>query len=188
MSLPEYRQRAVQVLASVVLAFTCLAAAPIAEDVWTDFRPGPLATAPGSPRSVAAEGDVVARLTVARLDLDLAVREGIADTTLARGGGHLVETALPGEEAARRECVIAVARGPESAGLGRLRLGESVRITTPGGARMYTVAGRRVVAPSDLRLGSASEPRILLWTPYPAGTLGPAPRRLTLFLKADGSV
>lgn len=183
MSHQGHRQRLVQVLGAAVLALSGLAAAPIGEELLNEIRSEPDSVAPPSGACSLAEGDVVARMTVPRLDLDLSVREGITDSTLARGAGHLSATALPGEEAPHRECVIAIARDPDSAEIGRLRLGESVRMTTPGGARTYRVAERLIVEPSDLRLGAAADPRILLWTPYPTGTLGPARHRLALVLE-----
>lgn len=180
--------RIVTALASVGLGCALLFTAGFARDIYTGIAapdaPPPLVTrAHARPDA----GDLVARLAVARLELDAPVFEGVEAATLARGAGHVPGTALPGEENRSNSSVIAIARGRNGAAVAGLRLGDSVRLTTSHGPRLYRVTERRLMEPAAFRLGPASSARITLFAPYPADSFGPAPMRVAVALeRLDG--
>ena len=180
-------------LTSVGLGFGILFAAPFSRDVTSGIgrkaesaRPYPTRT--GAREARLSEGEPIARVTVARVGLDSPVLEGIEAGTLARGAGHVPRTALPGEEEKSAPSVIAVPRGRCAEAVGRLRLGEWVRLTTPLGPRRYRVADRRTLEPTALRLGPATAARINLIAPYPSDSPGPAPLRLVVALERANEV
>ena len=177
-----YLQRAAHVLAAVGIAFALLAAAPMAEAFRTVAQPRRQRFA-RVPLAQPAQGDLVARLSVARLDIEAPVYEGIDSPTLARGAGHLPGTALPGEEGGTNHSVLAVPRDSAASGVSQVRVGEIVTMRTPFGVRTYRVAERRVLTPEAVRIAPTGAPRLTVITPYPADSLGPAPLRLALILE-----
>ena len=176
-------------LATVGLGCGILFSAPLARDVYSGFAGRLRAEAPVtvsiSPRrSRFPEGELVARLAVPRLAIESPVFEGVAAATLARGAGHLPDTALPGDEDGQAASVIAVARGRCGAAVSRLRLNDRVRLTTARGLRRYRVVERKVLEPSQFRPESATASRVTLVTAYPSDSIGPAPMRLAVSLEA----
>ena len=125
-------------------------------------------------------GDTVARIAVARLDYEAAVREGADAATLFHGPGHVPGTALPGEESGRMHAVIALAGDAGSALASRLVVGDAVDLRTPFGLRTYRVSSRRAVKPEDLRIEPTDGPTLTLVAAYPADPVGPAPLRLVI--------
>src|SRR6202140_933402 len=97
-------------------------------------------TLPGDPATVAgparrppyrAEGSLVGRIDIPRLDLSAVVFEGTSDDTLSRGVGHLRGSAGPGE---RGNLVLAGHRDTFFRELRNIRQGaEGKNICPPGG-------------------------------------------------------
>jgi len=174
-------------LASVGLGCGILFTAPFARDVYLGIERHAAGVGPveesRSARKPLSDGDLVGRVTVARLGLDSPVFEGIGAGTLARGAGHVPKTALPGEEQKSAPSVIAVSRGLRAEAVARLRLGDRVRLITPTGLRRYRVAERRILEPEAFRVGPAATARVALVASYPSDTPGPAPMRLAVFLE-----
>jgi sortase A len=177
-----YLQRAAHVLGTVAIAIGILAAAPMAEALWSFGSPrtdrpssAPLARLP--------EGDLVARMAIPRLGLDAPVYEGVAPADLARGAGHLPGTAFPGEEGGTNHCVVAIARDNSAAAISEAIVGEIVTMRTPFGMRYYRVAQKRVLSPEAVATGATRMPMVTIVTPYPADSIGPAPLRLALTLE-----
>jgi sortase A len=165
-------------LTAVVLACGILAAANAAEGLYGSLSrrtptPDPL------PFAGLAEGDLVGRLSAARVGLDAPVYEGIGPATLAQGAGHVPSTMLPGRSAG---AVVAVSRGKAGDRISRLRLGDSVQMRTPFGLRRYHVAERRLLDRESVQLSKIGRGQVTLLTPYPPEELGPAPSRLVLTL------
>lgn len=176
-----YVQRAAHVLAAIGIASAILAAAPMAEAFRT-AAPAPAASS-RVPLASPAPGDLVARLSIARLGIESPVYEGVGETTLARGAGHVPGTALPGEEGGTNNSVLAIGRDSAASALERVRVGEDVLMRTPFGVRSYRVSQMRVLAPEDLDIAPTREPRVTVVTPYPADSAGPAPLRLAVVLR-----
>ncbi len=178
-----YFQRLAHILGAVGIAFSLLAAAPMAEAL-RGAEPGPKVSAgPRVPLGSPSAGDLVARIAVPRLALDAPVYEGVDSLTLAHGAGHLPGTALPGEEGGTNHTVVAVPRDTAAAGISQVRVGEAITMRTPFGLRSYRVTARRILAPDALEMSPTRRPRVTLVTPYPADAVGPAPMRLTLVLE-----
>lgn len=181
-----YLERAAHVLVAVALAFGLLVSAPLVQLAVADAS---AARVPGGlPLTRVPEGDVIARLLVPRLAIDLPVLEGIGSRTLAQGPGHLPGTPLPGEEAGSNHSVIAFARDGSSGLIVDLRVGDRVQMRTPFGLKTYRVCQRRVLAPERIPVGATRKPRVTFLTAYPADAVGPAPMRLALVLEPSTEV
>ncbi len=127
----------------------------------------------------------VARLEIPRLGLSAIVREGAGPRTLRVAVGHVPGTALPGENG---NVCLAAHRDGLFRGLGTLRAGDAVRLTTRGGRYDYRVDAARVVGPNDVAvLSPTRRPRLTLVTCYPFAWIGPAPRRYVVTAQASGA-
>ncbi len=127
----------------------------------------------------------VARLEIPRLGLSAIVREGAGPRTLRLAVGHVPGTALPGE--AGNIC-LAAHRDGFFRGLGALRAGDAVRLTTRTGRYDYRVGAARVVGPNDTAvLSPTRRPTLTLVTCYPFAWIGPAPRRYVVTALASGT-
>ena len=177
-----YLQRFAHILGAVGIAFSLLAAAPMAEAL-RSADPPPKAAGSRLPLASPSSGDLVARISVPRLALDAPVDEGVDPLTLAHGAGHLPGTALPGEEGGMNHTVVAVPRDTGAAGISEVHVGDTITMRTPFGLRSYRVTSRRILAPDALEISPTRRPRVTIVTPYPADAVGPAPMRLTLVLE-----
>ena len=125
------------------------------------------------------EGDVVGRVEIPRLGMDVVVFEGASDATLRRGPGHLPGTAWPSSAASNGNCVIAGHRDSFFRRLEGAHPGDLVRISGPRGTVTYRLESRRVVRPDRVEvLAPTRQPRLTLVTCYPFGFVGHAPDRL----------
>ena len=129
-------------------------------------------------------GDTVARLAVPRLNYEAAVREGVEESTLLSGPGHVPGTALPGESTRRKNAVIALARDVGEPFASKLALGDVIELRTPFGLRSYRVVERRIIPTAELRIQTTDEPSLTLVAPYPSDSIGPAPMRLEVRAEA----
>ena len=177
-------QRVRHLLATIAVAGAFLAAAHFAKGISSGAARGGAAEAALAPLGSFAPGDLVARLSVERLGLDVPVREGIGSEILATSAGHVPGTALPGEAGARGS-LIAIPRTDRWEDAQDLRLGDRIEIKTPFGARTYCVVERRILRPDEVRgatFGGAAVKtgRVTLIMAHPANTLGPAPQRLAI--------
>jgi len=149
--------------------------------------PAPLA--PHAGRADArplAEGDVLGRVSIQRLNLSAVVREGVSDRTLAIAVGHVSQTARPGQLG---NVVIAAHRDTLFRVLKDIRLGDQVTIESPEGTYRYGVLATKIVKPSDVAVlrpdgggvPSNADPaptRLLtMITCYPFYYVGSAPKR-----------
>ncbi len=132
-------------------------------------------------------GDTIARLSVERIGVEMPVREGVDEITLAQGPGHVPGTALPGEESesGRMHAVIATARDAVDPFVGQLVLGDRVEVRTPFGPRTYRVIQRRTVPTDEFAIEPAEDPTLTLVAPYPSDSVGPAPLRLVVRAKLE---
>lgn len=105
-------------------------------DYWSMLRAEPL--------------EVMARLRIPTIDVDLPVYHGTSDTTLERGVGHLQGTSLP-IGGAGTHAVLTAHRGLASAtmftNLDRVAVGDAVTIEVLGEVLRYEVRSTTVVAP-----------------------------------------
>jgi sortase A len=123
-------------------------------------------------------GDMVARLSIDRLNGEWVVIEGADPEDLDRGPGHLSDTALPGSKG---NCVIAGHRDTQFRVLRKVKVGEEVSLEAYGRTFVYRVTGTQIVAPTDTRsLDPTEKATLTLVTCYPFYYVGPAPKRFVI--------
>ena len=101
-------------------------------------------------RAEARAGDLIGRLVVPRLELDIVFLEGTDEATLRKGPGRDHRSTMPGEGklvyiAGHRTTYLA-----PFAEIQRLRPGDPIELQMPYGIFSYEVAGHRIVDPADL--------------------------------------
>ena len=123
-----------------------------------------------------APGDLVGRIRIPRVGIDLAVFEGVSSDVLRRGPGHVPGTALP---TAGSNCVISGHRDSFFRRMAGVKAGDSVFLSGEGGEREYRLVDYRLVSPTEVEvLAPTDGEQLTLVTCYPFRWIGPAPRRL----------
>jgi sortase A len=136
--------------------------------------PGDPGSGGDAPQS-SAEGSLVGRIDIPRLDLSAIVFEGTTDDTLARGVGHLRGTAGPGE---RGNLVLAGHRDTFFRELRDIRRGDKIRVKAPDGEYQYSVDSTAIVHPNQTEvLRPSDDATLTLITCYPFSYIGNAPER-----------
>jgi sortase A len=133
---------------------------------------------------VVMEGDVIGEMRIPRLDLKTIVVQGESPKLLRRAVGHLLETALPGEQG---NVVLAGHRDSFFRPLRSIQLGDAITIKTLDGEFDYQVESTEVVLPSDIRvLQPSSEKTLTLVTCFPFYYVGAAPKRFIVHARQTG--
>jgi sortase A len=144
-----------------------------------------------------AQGALIGRVEVPRLNLSAIVREGVDAKTLSLAVGHVPSTSLPGQTG---NFAIAAHRDTLFRALKDIRQGDVVTFQAPTGTYRYEVAATKIVKPSNIEVlrsdggglipGSSSpyrgaEPNKLLTmiTCYPFYYVGSAPKRFIVEAK-----
>jgi sortase A len=138
---------------------------------------GARARASGHPAWTASIGTPVARLIVPKIDLDEVVVEGVGDSELRAGPGHMRETVLPG---AAGTSVISAHRDRHFHRLGGLAVGDTLVTESAEGRAIWAVDRVRVVGADARVLRSSPTPKLVLTTCWPIRYFGPAPDRLII--------
>jgi sortase A len=135
----------------------------------------------GNPRARAAarrsiaNGAVIARLDAPSVQLSTAVLEGSDDAILNRGAGHIESTAFPGQPG---NIGIAGHRDTIFRPLRRLRVGDTIALSTSDRVYQYRISKTLIVDPDDVHvLNPSRQPTLTLVTCYPFDFVGHAPRR-----------
>jgi sortase A len=132
----------------------------------------------GRPRTAPqplAEGDLVGRIEIPRLNISTVILEGVSGGTLRVAAGHVPGTALPGDSA---NSAIAAHRDTFFRDLGAVRPGDRIEITTRNSILHYRAASIRIVEPDETSvLEPGATEALTLITCYPFQYVGPAPRR-----------
>ena len=121
------------------------------------------------------EGEMFARLGIPRIGLDVVVLDGVGESSLRRGAGHIPGTAAPGVAgnvgiAAHRDTFFRLLRN--------VRKGDLIRLTTLDGQESYRVVWMAVVKPSFVQALNPTPKRSLtLVTCFPFDYVGHAPKR-----------
>lgn len=122
---------------------------------------------------------VLGRIEIPAARVEAMIAAGTEHQTLDRAVGHVSGSAMPGSPG---RCVLAGHRDSFFRGLGSVRPGDTIRITTRSGVRNYRVTSARIVPPQAteaLRAGPASG--VVLVTCYPFHFVGPAPLRYVVY-------
>jgi len=124
---------------------------------------------------------LVGRITIARLNLSVAIGEGADDAVLRRAVGHIAGTALPGQGG---NVGLAGHRDTFFRPLRNIRLADTIILTTERGDFRYRVVSTKVVDPHAVEvLGPTRKEILTLVTCYPFYFVGKAPRRF--IVRAD---
>lgn len=135
----------------------------------------PMTAGPSRRPPYSAEGSLVGRIDIPRLNLSVVVFEGTSEETLARGVGHLPGSAGPGE---RGNLVLAGHRDTFFRELRNIRQGDEVNIKGPQGEFEYQVESTAIVEPDQTEVLKPSNGATLtLITCYPFRYIGNAPQR-----------
>jgi sortase A len=134
-----------------------------------------LAIAPDKSLSAVRSGAPMARLMIPRLGLDEVVVEGVRDSDLRAGPGHLPGSAIPGDSG---NAIISAHRDRHFRSLGTLAVGDTVVTETLGGSTRWIVSKRTIVRRGAPALYATAEPVLTLTTCWPIQALGAAPERL----------
>jgi sortase A len=133
-------------------------------------RPSPVAPQPSIEHNA-----LIGRLTIPRLHLSAAVREGAEEDTLALALGHIPATALPGQKG---NVGIAGHRDKLFRGLREIRPNDRIEFETLAGKYVYEVGSLQIVKPSNVAvLKAGNSPELTLVTCYPFNYIGSAPDR-----------
>jgi sortase A len=118
---------------------------------------------------------LIGRVEIPRLELTAMVMEGTAHTTLRRAVGHIAGTALPGQTG---NVGISGHRDTFFRPLRKIRLGDTIALSTRNGAFHYRVVSTKIVRPSDVSVLAPGEGEaVTLVTCYPFYFVGSAPFR-----------
>lgn len=129
------------------------------------------AAEPGSPKTQA----VIGRLDIPSVNLSVMVLEGVGDSELRLGAGHVPGTALPGEPG---NVGIAGHRDTFFRPLRKIQENDVITLTTLQGAFRYRVEKTWITLPDDIAvLESNSETVLTLITCHPFSYIGAAPDR-----------
>jgi LPXTG-site transpeptidase (sortase) family protein len=130
------------------------------------------------PKPAMEAGDVLGRIVIPRLGITAIVAEGADAKTLGRAVGHIPSTARPGRPG---NCALAGHRDTFLRGLGRVQVGDLIRIVTLEGTYHYQVEWAEVVEPRRVDvLNATANPSLTLVTCYPFAFVGHAPQRFVV--------
>jgi len=133
----------------------------------------------------AAQGDIIGELEVPRLGLQTIVVQGDSSKILRHAVGHIVETAMPGDQG---NVTLAGHRDTFFRPLRNIRRGDTVTLKTLEGTFQYQVESTTVVPPNDLQVLQPSAERTLtLITCFPFYYIGPAPDRFIVLARQMNS-
>jgi sortase A len=139
------------------------------------------------PTPVPAEGSVIGRVSIGRLNLSAIVRQGVDEKTLREAVGHVPSTALAGQTG---NFAIAAHRDTLFRGLKDIQNGDIVTFQSDTGIYNYQVMATRIVRPTDVSVlrpdgGGLTQPGKLLTmiTCYPFYYVGSAPKRFIVEAK-----
>ncbi len=151
----------------------------------------PKATAAVAPNAPPAEiarpadGSVLGRVEIPRLNLSAIVREGVEAETLKVAVGHVPSTALPGDPG---NFAIAAHRDTLFRALKDIKKDDLITFQSPSGSYRYRVVATKIVKPSDVSVlrsdggglipnTSDSQKILTMITCYPFYYVGSAPKR-----------
>jgi sortase A len=146
--------------------------------------PSVRSTVPPPPR--LAEGDLIGRIEIPRLQISTVVFEGTNDNVLRIGVGHLAGSPLPGEQG---NVVLAAHRDSYFRALRNIRKQDVIDVVTPSGTKQYRVDSLAIVTPDHTEvLGPTPGATLTLVTCYPFDWFGHAPKRFIVRAhELDGS-
>ena len=146
---------------------------------YRQLQTGKVESNPGRPDISNASGDgqipPLAEIEIPRVHISAMVAEGASSRVLRIAVGHVPGTALPGQEG---NAVLAGHRDTFFRGLGDVRAGDVIKLTTSGKQYQYRVRFTGIVGPRDTWvLHPSGNQTLTLVTCYPFDFIGAAPKR-----------
>ena len=138
-----------------------------------------------APRPVAElrDGDRVGRLEIPRLGMSVMVFQGVEESALVAGAGHVPGTPSPGGDG---NVVLAAHRDTYFRKLEGLVRGDRIRVATVRGTFEYVVDSTETVDPEDTQvMESHDRNELTLITCYPFYLVGSAPQRFIVHARYD---
>jgi sortase A len=133
---------------------------------------------PSKKKDDSLNGEVIGKLIIPALQVELPIVEGTEEEQLSKGVGHYVGSAYPGEP---EHSVLAGHRDTVFRGLGKVKEGDSLIAETKAGRFHYRVYKQQIVDKDDRSvLVYMGEPVLTLVTCYPFNFVGNAPERYIL--------
>ena len=127
-----------------------------------------LAREAGAWRRAAKEGDAIAKLRISRLGLDAVVVNGTRSSTLKRGPGRYLGSAMPGQGELVYIAGHRTTYGAPFSRIDHLRKGDRIFLELPYGTFEYAVTGSRIVAADELSvLRSKGREQLVLQACHP---------------------
>lgn len=135
-------------------------------------------------KTAPERGTIIGRLIAPDLGLSANVLEGSDDGTLAKGAGHIEDTALPGEDG---NIGIAGHRDTIFRPLRRAKVGDEFDLKTSKHVYHYRVTRTLIVKPEDVYvLDPTPQPSLTLVTCWPFEFIGHAPKRFIVQARLEG--
>ena len=149
---------------------------------------------PAASMPLPADGSVIGRIVIGRLNLSEVVRQGVDEGTLKEAVGHVPSTAMPGQFG---NFAIAAHRDTLFRGLKDIKIGDSITFESQAGNFRYEVAATKIVKPTNVTVlrpdggglihsenAAAAPPKLLtMITCYPFYYVGSAPQRFIVQAK-----
>lgn len=128
-----------------------------------------------SNRLKVKKGALIGKLTFPKLDYHVPIIHGTEQSQLARGVGHYIGSAFPGEE---NNAVLAGHRETALRRIEQIEVGDNIVVQTLEGTYTYIVNSIFIVESTDRNVIVPHDEAILtLITCYPFNLIGPAPQR-----------
>lgn len=130
---------------------------------------------PPTPSRRLKPGELIGRIEIPRLRVSVQVVEGAGDGELKQAAGHVIGTAMPGDDG---NVAIAAHRDKWFRPLRNIHARDVIEIRTPDGNYRYVVRGTEIVKPTDVSvIAPTHDQQLTLVTCYPFYYVGHAPRR-----------
>ena len=124
------------------------------------------------------EGDLVGKLEIARISLSVMILQGIEESTLTLGAGHVPGTPLP---AVAGNVVIAAHRDTFFRKLKDIAAGDAIRVSIRNRTYLYIAKSTEVVDPENTHvMESGTQRELTLITCFPFYYVGAAPKRFVV--------
>jgi len=124
------------------------------------------------------EGDLMGKINIDRIGLSVMVLQGVEESTLIGGAGHVPGTSIPGSEG---NVVIAAHRDTFFRKLKGILPGDRIQVATLRGSYNYFVNSVETVDPEDTQvMESRAYQELTLITCYPFYFVGAAPKRFVV--------
>ncbi|WP_175615390.1 class D sortase [Piscibacillus halophilus] len=118
-------------------------------------------------------------LKIPKLDKTLAIIEGADEDSLAKGVGHMSETALPGQN---EQIILSGHRDTVFRSFDQIEVGDTFIVELPYGTYEYKIMNTKIVSADDTSIvGEMGEEVLVVSTCYPFNYIGNAPERFVAY-------